>query len=181
MKAKIINKYSASVIDYDVEINKINLAFKQEIVNNKITDDVINRLKNKSDKTNDELQAIKKREQLDNWRNNQINELNQYSDFDVTDKPNDLSDIDTVKPYYTQETSGKVVLKWEIIKNSIDKINTKIDKLKKELYQSDYKVIKCYEAVMSSSVEMPYDINALIAERQAKRDEINELRKLLNR
>lgn len=49
-----------------------------------------------------------------------------------------------------------------------------IESLKSELQASDYKVIKCAEA-MAIGAEMPYDMTALHNERQALRDKINEL------
>ena len=49
-----------------------------------------------------------------------------------------------------------------------------IESLKSELQESDYKVIKCAEA-MAVGAEMPYDITELHNERQALRDKINEL------
>ena len=38
----------------------------------------------------------------------------------------------------------------------------------------DWKVVKCYEAKLQGN-ELPYDLNELMAERQAVRDRINEL------
>ena len=49
-----------------------------------------------------------------------------------------------------------------------------IESLKSELQDSDYKVIKCAEA-MAVGAEMPYDMESLHKERQALRDKINEL------
>ena len=49
-----------------------------------------------------------------------------------------------------------------------------IERLKSELQESDYKVIKCAEA-MAVGAEMPYDVASLHNERQALRDKINEL------
>ena len=49
-----------------------------------------------------------------------------------------------------------------------------IESLKSELQESDYKVIKCAEA-MAVGAEMPYDVESLHNERQALRDKINEL------
>lgn len=46
--------------------------------------------------------------------------------------------------------------------------------LKKKLAATDYKVIKCAECQLMGE-EMPYDVAALHAERQAIRDEINAL------
>lgn len=48
----------------------------------------------------------------------------------------------------------------------------KIAELKKQLSATDYKVIKCAESQLLGQ-EMPYDVAALHADRQAIRDEIN--------
>lgn len=53
---------------------------------------------------------------------------------------------------------------------------SEIERLKSELQESDYKVIKCAEA-MAVSAEMPYDVASLHNERQALRDKINALEK----
>lgn len=50
----------------------------------------------------------------------------------------------------------------------------KIAELKKRLAATDYKVIKCAECQLLGEA-MPYDVEALHAERQAIRDEINRL------
>lgn len=54
-----------------------------------------------------------------------------------------------------------------------------IESLKSELQESDYKVIKCAEA-MTIGAEMPYDVASLHKERQALRDKINELEKAMS-
>ena len=51
---------------------------------------------------------------------------------------------------------------------------SEIERLKSELQESDYKVIKCAEA-MCINAEMPYDVASLHKVRQALRDKINEL------
>ena len=51
---------------------------------------------------------------------------------------------------------------------------SEIELLKSELQESDYKVIKCAEA-MAVGAEMPYDMESLHKERQALRDKINKL------
>ena len=50
----------------------------------------------------------------------------------------------------------------------------RIWELKELLQQGDYKIIKCAEAQLTDSA-MPYDIAALVAERNAYREEINQL------
>lgn len=55
---------------------------------------------------------------------------------------------------------------------------SEIEHLKSELQESDYKVIKCAEA-MAVGAEMPYNMTELHNERQALRDKINELEQKL--
>lgn len=50
----------------------------------------------------------------------------------------------------------------------------RIAELKAELNSTDYKIIKCSECSLAGD-ELPYDITELHAQRQAIRDEINEL------
>ena len=50
----------------------------------------------------------------------------------------------------------------------------RIAELKAQLNSTDYKIIKCSECSLAG-VELPYDIAELHAQRQALRDEINEL------
>lgn len=56
--------------------------------------------------------------------------------------------------------------------------SSEIESLKSELQESDYKVIKCAEA-MAVGAEMPYDVASLHKERQALRDKINKLEEQL--
>ena len=53
-----------------------------------------------------------------------------------------------------------------------------IESLKSELQDSDYKVIKCAEAICLN-VELPYNMTELHNERQALRDKINKLEQQL--
>lgn len=61
-----------------------------------------------------------------------------------------------------------------------DELQERIDKLKKLLSDSDYKVVKCMECKMLK-LTLPYDLKELHEQRQAWRDEINELTKRLVR
>ena len=54
------------------------------------------------------------------------------------------------------------------------KAKNEIFKLKKELEEEDYKVIKAIEAKLCSE-ELPYDVEELTRERKIKRNRINEL------
>ena len=53
---------------------------------------------------------------------------------------------------------------------------SEIERMKSELQESDYKVIKCAEAICLNA-ELPYNMTELHNERQALRDKINELEK----
>ena len=56
----------------------------------------------------------------------------------------------------------------------MDRRYMEIERLKSELQESDYKVIKCAEA-MAVGAEIPYDVASLHKVRQVLRDKINEL------
>ena len=53
-------------------------------------------------------------------------------------------------------------------------ILSEIERMKSELQDSDYKVIKCAEAICLNA-EFPYNMTELHNERQELRDKINEL------
>lgn len=67
---------------------------------------------------------------------------------------------------------GKVVQTWSIHAD-MEAIQAEIEALKASLSDTDYQVIKCYEANLIGAT-LPYDIETLHAERQAIRDKINE-------
>ena len=56
----------------------------------------------------------------------------------------------------------------------IREIQAQIDSVKAELDSTDYKIIKCSEYQLAG-LDSPYDITTLHTERQALRDQINEL------
>jgi hypothetical protein len=58
-----------------------------------------------------------------------------------------------------------------VIKSNIE---SRVSHLKNFLYDSDYKIIKCYEAFMRQKT-LPYNLEELSAQRDAWRAEINEL------
>lgn len=59
-------------------------------------------------------------------------------------------------------------------------IHENINELKAMLDSTDYKVIKCMEYALNN-LELPYDVEALHAERQTLRDNINELETTLSK
>lgn len=100
----------------------------------------------------------------------------------------ELPEEDSEKLKCYQYIDGKFVLdadKWAAIEAEraenarINEINSKITALKQEIESSDYQIIKCYEYALCN-LPSPYDVIKLHEERQALRDEINELEASLN-
>jgi hypothetical protein len=58
--------------------------------------------------------------------------------------------------------------------NTKDKKIYLVEKLKNNLKETDYKIIKCYEAFMRQQT-LPYNLEELSAQRDAWRTEINQL------
>ena len=83
-----------------------------------------------------------------------------------------------IKTEYKKVLFNTQELDAEEYKISIDEqqanIQMDIKRLKSELQDSDYKVIKCAEA-MTIGAELPYNMTELHNERQALRDKINKL------
>ena len=83
-----------------------------------------------------------------------------------------------IKTEYKKVLFNTQELDAEEYKISIDEqqanIQMEIKRLKSELQESDYKVIKCAEA-MTIGAELPYDVASLHKVRQALRDKINQL------
>ena len=83
-----------------------------------------------------------------------------------------------IKTEYKKVLFNTQELDAEEYKISIDEqqanIQMEIKRIKSELQESDYKVIKCAEAICLNE-ELPYNVESLHKERQALRDKINEL------
>lgn len=62
---------------------------------------------------------------------------------------------------------------YETVKD-VQLLKRKMEELKQSLTDSDYKIIKCYEATIAGE-PLPYDFNALRTERQEARNQINDL------
>jgi len=88
----------------------------------------------------------------------------------------DPSTIDLSKISYYEVINGKLVYNASLLDKQLEKENKffRIIELKKLLSDSDYKIIKCFEASLSNE-EMPYNYEELKAQRNAWRNEINEL------
>lgn len=88
-----------------------------------------------------------------------------YLPYTESEKP---VGIHNYKPVYSV-VGNEVVRGWEAYPNFAE-----IERLKKSLAETDYKVIKCYEYSLTEQ-PTPYDITSVHAERQAIRNQINSL------
>jgi len=109
-----------------------------------------------------------------------INFENQYPDFNFNFIEKDLDEetYNFVMKYSTflKEENGVFILDDIKYNGNITKTvkMERISELKYLLNNEDYKVIKCYEAQLLQE-EMPYNLQELLAQRKAWRDEINAL------
>lgn len=93
-----------------------------------------------------------------------------YLPYEETEKP--VTPDGIIPHNYSrayEEKDGTITLVWKPYPNF-----EAIKMLKQKLADTDYKVIKCSEAQLTGAT-MPYDVEAVTAERQEIRDEINRL------
>lgn len=84
----------------------------------------------------------------------------------------DAKPIDNVTKFaWTNEDFEEVQM---YIPNRVKSAKEQINELKAQLSATDYKIIKCSECQLVGK-EMPYDVATLHEERQAIRDQINQL------
>lgn len=96
-----------------------------------------------------------------------------YKEFIFSEKPEPGEGVKVIVSF--EEANGKIYQKWEIVIDT-EYYHKQIQEKKAALANSDYKIIKNYEAEMSGEV-VPYNIDQLREERQSLRDTINELKK----
>lgn len=98
----------------------------------------------------------------------------EWKPVDEIDESKTISDDEdyTIRlvPY---DNGNRISFNYEKVVNTT-KLQGEIDAIKAELSETDYQVIKCYEASLVGE-ELPYDIKALHTERDLKRAKINAL------
>lgn len=98
----------------------------------------------------------------------------EWKPVDDIDESKTISDDEnyTIRlvPY---DNGNRISFNYEKVVNTT-KLQGEIDAIKAELSETDYQVIKCYEASLVGE-ELPYDIKALHTERDLKRAKINTL------
>lgn len=96
--------------------------------------------------------------------------------------PLDAKQLECDDPYSTIriipfDAGDHIAYRYEKVKDH-KRIQYAIEQLKKELSETDYMVIKCYEASLLDE-EPPYSVKELHARREEQRRKINELEALL--
>jgi hypothetical protein len=90
----------------------------------------------------------------------------------------DEKDVKNIRLGITGVVDGKIIeiglTEEENKKTEISYKTSLIESIKENLLATDYQVIKCYEAQLLNE-EMPYNLQDLLAQRKAWRDEINAL------
>lgn len=105
----------------------------------------------------------------------QIKQLSsEYKPVDAVDESlmvcDDANYTIRLVPY---DNGDKISYRYEKVVNNY-KLNADIEALKAELAETDYQVIKCYEASLVGE-ELPYDMKMLHTSRNAIRARINEI------
>ena len=177
-KAKYINSNSIEIIDIDKYLTNINIDYDNFIKEQGITDADLLELEN--NKSTDFEKKREFRKKVEEDRKSEINKLSsQYLTF-VPCQKSELKKFSIRHLSYT--TDGECVYEHETIEeNNHDLINARIKELNKYLSDTDYIIIKSYEAKLSMS-DIPYTqeyLDNVCNERQKARDEINELELLL--
>jgi hypothetical protein len=182
MKAKLTNE-GISIIDYDAECLRINNEYEYELTVNSVPDSIIDVILQKSDdeRTVEDLQKIVIRKNIEDKKTERLKVFDGYKDLVIEKYSGTVGEYEILEPVF--EDTGDTIKQTYKPVFSKQSVNEKIYELKKQLLNSDYKVIKYYEAKITLS-ETPYstdEINAVITERQSIRDKINELQEMLNK
>lgn len=180
MKAKIVSKNVIDIIDYDAKIKALKKEFDLYLIQNSIEDETINAILKKKDKNRTESDLIKivLRKEAEDAYKKSVEEYYEYKNFESVEYSGEAAGVlDKLEPYY-EEDDTTVYQKFKLVKNDKFLVSEEINRLKKELSDTDYQVMKCYEASLTK-IELPYDIDSLTKLRQTLRDEINRLESLI--
>lgn len=174
--AKLTNG-ALEILPSDINLETIKNAYLNKLSTFNVRDidlmPILQKTENK--RSAEELKKIVARKLLDDAYKQEIENFNSYKRCVVKDV--DLGEFDSYVPQY-EETENEIIVTYQIIKNDANKINEKISELKQELADSDWKVVRCYEASLIKK-EMPYDIKELSEYREFIRNKIRQLQELL--
>lgn len=182
MKARIINGV-IDIIDYSSMVSKINTEYEYDITVNCVSDSIIDAILKKKDeeRTVEDLKKIVTRKNIEDRKAEKLKCYEDYKDLIIEEYSGSIGEYEVLNPVF--EDTGDAIKQTYKAVFSRQKVEEEIDKLKKQLIDTDYQVIKYYEAKITLS-ETPYsadEINGIIAQRQSIRDKINELQDMINK
>lgn len=172
-----INADQIESIDYEETLLTITQNYDESIKIAKVTDDELNALKENKDPEYETRKTL--RENLEADRKKDIEKLSKYVEFVSCERPELTDEYSQYKIYYTNE-GNKVTEHCMIIVNKYA-IEARISALKSELTETDYVIIKTYEAKIALE-DAPYTdeyLSEVIAKRNSIRAEINTLEEKL--
>ena len=181
-KIKIENNIVKDIIDFDNLLSEFQEQHRVMLYKNDISDKVINNIKSKPKEKITFTESIKLslRERIDNELNNILSNYNDYKELVVIPYTEEYDkDLYSLIPQY-KELSNKVEQTF-IVELDKQKVKIKIAELRKVLSDTDYIIIKAYEAKLSL-IDPPYSseyLNDIVNKRQEVRNKINSLELLL--
>ena len=180
MKAKKINGYF-QIIDYDYEMSQLTKTYDSLLTQNSVDDGTINLINQKPEesRTDDDLQKLAKRNEIEEWFSNKQKNFDGYKDLEVVAYNDTIESYERLDPVFTEE-DDKVVQTYNKVASK-QLLNEIISNKEAELSSTDYIIIKSYEAKITMS-DAPYTdeyLTQITTQRQEIRDKINELQELL--
>lgn len=178
------NGIVSDFIDYEKVVDELKKEFKLKCIQNSVDDDVMSVIlrKREEKRTFSDLKKIILRKELEDDFNERIDVYeNKYLEFIPASNTLEMGEFDDASTFYEKGEDGKIHQHWVLNKNNRSKILDKITELKSVLSETDYVIIKAYEAKLSMS-DVPYSqeqLDKIVQERQALRDRINELEDLI--
>lgn len=181
-KIKIENNIVKDIIDFNKISSELQEKHRITIYENEISDEVINYIKSKPQEKITFTDSVKLslREKIDNNLNKVLSSYSDYKELIIIPYTEEYDkSLYSLIPQY-EELSDKVKQTF-VVKLDKQKVKSKIAECKKILSDTDYIIIKAYEAKLSLT-DPPYSseyLNDIVNKRQEVRNKINSLELLL--
>lgn len=181
-KIKIENNVIKDIVDFNKVLSELQEKHRIAIYENDISDEFINHLKSKPKEkiTFTESVKLSLRKQIDDSFNKELSNYDDYKELIIIPYTDEYDkSIYSLIPQY-EESFDKVEQTF-VVKLDKRKVKSKIVEYKKALSDTDYIIIKSYEAKLSL-IDPPYSseyLDDIVKKRQEVRNKINELELLL--
>lgn len=182
-KINIKNGIIEDIFVYEDRVRECEEEYNNALKTHSVSDDAINEINSRGNEnlTNEDKSKLSERQKIDDDYNKKLEYLN--SCYELVEISYDGKEFD--EEIYTLVPQFKIVNNTveQTYKSQLDrhKILQKISELKKKLADTDYIVIKSYEARLSNE-DMPYTqkyMDEVFSERKALREKINYLDDLI--